>query len=182
MTEAEVVMLVKILEGAYHKEFSEDSIKVYVAMLKDIPFNLAQQAASNLIKSSKWLPSISELREEALKLANPLPTVDQAYYEARMAARNFSPYSGPGGEHFSHPLIKQAVDIVGLQTIGYSDEPTIVAAQFRQVYNRLLDSETSRRKQSPGLNPPSEVNSLMFAAKKALDQKWAVKDEKGGAA
>lgn len=168
MTQVETAMVIKILEGAYHKVFDEDQVKAYTVMLEDIPFELAKQAVAKLIKTSKWLPTIAEIREAALELVDPLPPVDLAYEEARQAARSFTPYA-PGSYEFSHPLIRKAVDIIGLETLAYSEQPSIVAAQFRSVYERLREAESARRREQPIL--PGPEYKALGAARKMLAER-----------
>lgn len=189
MDARETAIVIKILQGAYRSEFRDDSIDVYTEMLSDLDFQIVRQAIANLIRVQRFLPAISEIREECLKLSNPLPTVDQAYCEARSAAHDYSPYDhDTAGETFSHPLIQHAVNVVGLSTMAYTDQPQVVAAQFRKVYERLLHDETKRHMQAPGLQPPRGSAPMLFEPEPVQEEYipplnfYTPEETKGGAA
>ena len=153
MTEVEAAKLIKVLQEAYPRsEFSEGRIEIYTMMLADLPYPAAQKAVLKLIATSPFLPTIAEIRKTAAELVDPLPSVDEAYEAARRAAQQHSPYSGrnPALDKL-HPLVRQALQTVGIETMAYTDQPMIAAAQFRQVYERLKDRELSRRQTEVGL-------------------------------
>lgn len=50
---------------AYQKEVKEGTFEAYVTYLADIPPEYVRRAVDNLIRSSKWLPTVAEIREQA---------------------------------------------------------------------------------------------------------------------
>lgn len=140
-------MLLKIIEGAWDKPFGDDAAAVWSRALADLPFEATQQAILMLVRTHKFRPSIAEIRQAVLELVDPLPTAEEAWEEARQAARTFSPYHGGILHEWSHPLIERAARVVGIETMAYSEEPTVIAAQFRRVYESLREREQIRRQQ-----------------------------------
>ena len=49
--------------------FREAQMQTYGAMLNDIPPEIQFQAVKNVIKTAKFLPTIAEIREEAIRIA-----------------------------------------------------------------------------------------------------------------
>lgn len=140
-----MLKLITILEGAYGKDFSDKSIDVYSVMLADLPYQEVQRAIVQLIATSKWLPSIAEIRLAAVEAGQQAPSAEEAWIEVREAARQFSPYTEFRWQ-WSHPLVRKAAEVLGgVEGIGYSDNIQYLGNQFRQVYERLRESEIMRQ-------------------------------------
>lgn len=147
MQEHEALIVAKYIQAAWGKEFTDEQLDVWTDALAPIPYEVANQVAQRLVRTNKWAPSIAEFLAAVWEFVDPLPTAEQAYAEARNAARTFSPYSGGVRHEWSHPLIEQAAKVVGIETMAYSEEPTVVAAQFRRVYENLRERAQIRRQQ-----------------------------------
>src|SRR5690606_5707191 len=103
------------------------------------------------------------IRREVAEGIDELPTLEEAYEQARAAARDYSPYawhpwerqrnSGP----VLHPLVAQALDVVGVETMAYTDEPSVVAAQFRRVYENLRERVIVRRQKGDMAPPERQI-------------------------
>lgn len=50
---------------AYQKDVKEGTFEAYVTYLADIPPEFIRAAVDELIKTSKWLPTVAEIREQA---------------------------------------------------------------------------------------------------------------------
>lgn len=173
-------MLLKVIEGAWDKPFSDNAAAIWSRALADLPFEAAQQAVLRLVRTHTFRPSIAEIRQAVLELVDPLPTTEEAWEEARNAARTFSPYHGGVLHEWSHPLIEQAARVVGIETMAYSEEPTVVAAQFRRVYENLRERAQIRRQQEvfrlPSPSGPALTDSERSMAR-ALAQTWRGEDD-----
>jgi len=153
-------MILKIIEGAWDKPFSDNAAAIWSRALADLPFEAAQQAVLLLVRTHKYRPSIAEIRQTVFELVDPLPTAEEAWEEARRAARTFSPYHGGVLHEWSHPLIERAARVVGIETMAYSEEPTVIAAQFRRVYENLREREQIRRQQEAFRLPSPSTPAL----------------------
>lgn len=147
MTRSEAAKLLLIIEGAFPERFrsTDTAIDAWATLLGDIPYEIASQAAAAICRTSKFPPTIAEIREAVAEVMSPLPSAEEAYEAARRVARTYSPYDpAPTG---LHPMVARALDIVGIETMAYTHEPTVVAAQFRRVYEGLREREIRRRQQ-----------------------------------
>lgn len=168
MTDLEGMKLIKILQSAYpRQEFKEDTIRVYTRMLADLPYAVAQQAVYELLATSRFLPTIAEIRTHAVEVACPVPSVDEAVIEARNIVRSSSVYDKQSTQ-WTHPAIGKAVLAMGgVETLGMSEEPEFVWAQFRKVYAEIRNREIERLQTKQGLLaevvrqalPPAEVSA-----------------------
>lgn len=188
MTQAEVLDLLEFLQGCYPKaEFSDGNVRAYMLMLRDLDFQAAKLAVTKLAATSKWLPTIAEIREAALASSgDDVPSVDDAYEQAREYVRHgYNPnpvtpgYEAVGApvsrrEKSLHPLVRRAMEIVGVDTMALTDEPMIAAAQFRQVYQRLAAAERERKQLPPAALPTPRKNGHLAAAKAKMLQAWRV--------
>lgn len=64
MENIEFVKGMKILQGSYSKDFTEDELKIWFIQFQDIKSNIFYKAINNIIRKSKYMPSIAELLEE----------------------------------------------------------------------------------------------------------------------
>lgn len=55
---------------AYQKEVKEGTFEAYATYLADIPPEYIRRAVDNLIRSSKWLPTVAEIREHVIAEVN----------------------------------------------------------------------------------------------------------------
>lgn len=135
---AEVAKIVKMIEHAYGKEIAVERVAVYVRCLEDIPFDALKAATIHLITTSKWQPSISELREAAFGLmlnTHELPTAYEAWQEIKRNVMR------PQDAEYSHPLIKRAIDSLGgLEAFGASevDEEMSWRARYVSSYEQFV--------------------------------------------
>src|SRR5690606_34795428 len=159
----------KVIQEAYpgRVAFSEDSIKVWSAALADLPTEETKLAVDRLVKASRFPPSIAEIRQAVAELVDPIPSAEDAYHEARMIAQRFSPYSKETPP-YSHPLIRRAVEIIGIDTMAYTTDPQYIGRQFRDVYQRLRDQEITRRQTGQALPLTTRERLVLMAGEVAI--------------
>lgn len=84
-----------MLQIAWFTDIPKERMKLYVSMLADINPVTLEQAVANLIKRSKFLPSIAEIREECSALSafvnahEELPTAQDAWERVYQVARSY---------------------------------------------------------------------------------------------
>jgi hypothetical protein len=150
---SEVVEILAGLKSSYHPtpEISADTWRIYTELLADEFDSGTLAAGAKLVaKTSKWWPSISELRAACLEVAGErakLPLVGEAWAEARRAAAKFDTYAPPTGKDFSHPIVHRAA----LQAAGgwrrwcLSEDEAALRARFFEVFRDLREREFTQR-------------------------------------
>lgn len=177
MTEIEAAKLIKVLQEAYPRaEFTEGRIEVYTLMLSDLPYEAAQKAVLKLIATSPFLPTIAEIRKTAAEyMYERLPDVDDAYAEAREFAKHrYNPNDGPLSAAQLQaaglrPLTARALASVGVDVMALTDEPSVVAAQFKAAYQRLVESVKEQRVVPPAALPHHMGRGQLTATKAYME-------------
>lgn len=149
MTRDEAMTIVNILNAAFpHGKLKQDSIKLYVNSLLDLPADAARAAALNLIAEGgrRFIPTIGEIRAATLDVMEPLPTAEEAWGEVRAEIHHEGYYGTP---QFSHPAIEKAVRAVGWRDICSSDQPGVVRAHFLRVYDAFRERHQVERLRLP---------------------------------
>ena len=136
-----------MLAAAYPRQvIPKETGKVYRELLLDIDDNLLTIAAKQHAASSKWFPSVAELRGVALEMqarANGLPTAAEAWHEVMGQVGAHGYYGSP---QFSHRLVQQAVDgLGGWKTLCASNNQVADRAHFLRIYESLAkrDQDTA---------------------------------------
>ncbi len=127
--------LLAFLAGAYPaSKIRAETVDAYAVCLADLATQEVQQATIGLIQTSRFLPTIAEIRARITqtKLAAPLP--DEAYANAQHAAEH------PEARHELHPLTYQAVgDVGGWWPIRRGDNASVLRGQFVRAYKARLE-------------------------------------------
>ena len=152
-----VARVLVVLAAAYPRQnLPKETSQVYAELLCDIDDELLVVAAKQHAASSKWFPSVAELRSMALEIqarANGLPTAAGAWCEVMDQVRAHGYYGAPC---FSHRLVGQAVDgLGGWRALCASTNQVADRAHFMRIYETL-----SKREQDSAAMLP-EVRAAM---------------------
>lgn len=132
MTAQEAARVVAFLVAAFPTaKLDLDQAGTYALQIADLDLDEAQQAARELSLTSKWLPSVAEIRDAAIRRRLGVPTAAAALeqLQARLAG---------GGREAAHPLVNDAVRLMGgLWSLQMTTQPTVWRAQFRDTYADL---------------------------------------------
>lgn len=121
-----------VFRAAYpNAVINDETIDAYEAALRDLDPQDLGDAVAALVKESRFMPTIAEIREVVAEHKLALPSATEAWGEAQ--ARSFGTWSGP-----RHPLVHQAIQTMGgTWSIKTSENPSIMQAQFLKAYKEL---------------------------------------------
>jgi len=140
VTIAETARLIAILKMAWpaHPLEAEQGAAVYHRALADIPFELAERAVDEWLRTGKFFPAASEIRELALRAGVGLPAAEIAWREAQRVVGGYRPGDAP--PLWSSKVLEETVASVGWGTIKMCDVDNVgtTRAHFRDTYNALL--------------------------------------------
>jgi hypothetical protein len=136
MQRSETLKLVALLAAAWRDAaISDETAGVYSSMLADLDFDVAQQAVHRLINTSKWLPTVAEIRATAADIEHgPVRAGGEAYGDVLAEIRRTGHYGVP---RFQDPLVAEAVGIMGWRGLCLGDNEAADRARFIEVYDRL---------------------------------------------
>lgn len=129
--------LIAAFAAAYpNTSVGAETVMLYATALADLtPEEGAQLVARWTTRERRW-PSLAEMRTLVAKLrGETAPDIDRAWREVRLA------FGVP--EHrrpaWSHPAIGDAVDALGMEAIGRSENAETIRAQFERYYARAVE-------------------------------------------
>ena len=164
-SEKQVRGLLRAISGAYPTfELTDDRVSIYVKLLADLDAEALIAATQQHIATSKFPPTVAELREACASLTRPaLPAWADAWGEVLDAIRRVGYLGRPS---FSHPLITQAVQGMGgwkLLCAMEISETATQRAQFRDVYNAYASRATATANLLPDVRAAAERNGVLPA-------------------
>lgn len=148
MTENEAIQLVMIMQAAYPAAtVRKETAKAYHLGLADIPYADAERAVVALMRTSKFMPTVAEIRETLTDAAVDIEPWETAWDEVIATINRYGSYlhhPARGWPGWSDALVEGAINHVGYETVckAESDNLSTVRAQFRNYY----ENEAKRRK------------------------------------
>jgi hypothetical protein len=138
MKKSETTEIVMMLLASYPAaRTAEKTPEVYEAMLADLDYAIARRAVTRLIATSKWLPTIAEIREACTALSHgPLRAGGEAWQDAMSEVRRVGRYEAP---RFADPLVVETMRLWGSWQ-GFCDSPQDDPggrARFIELYDQL---------------------------------------------
>ena len=168
MTKTEVMKLVAVLCAAYPSaKFTAETSSVYEHMLADLDGTTTTAAVEQLISSSRWLPTVAEIRERVLSLrSGEIRPGGDAWGSVRKAIARRGRHRVPGVDfEFSDPVVHEAVRALGWAELCDSENAVADRARFTELYDRL--AVLRRRRQLTENLPAVKRYQLLQVASKS---------------
>lgn len=137
MTTKEFAVFVKTVQSCYPRDNflpSDESKDVWYEMLKDIPNNVMEAALKKHLATSKWAPTIAEIRENAVSVQTETKDWSVAWEEARKAVRKFGSYQEAEALAWMTPSTAETVKRFGYNDLCMMENPEVAKAHFRDIY------------------------------------------------
>lgn len=159
MKKSEAAEIVMLLVGAYNRDVTEQTARVYETMLVDLDVAKCRAAVQRLIGTSRFLPTIAEIRSAAIEQQlGARRTGEDAYTELTAAVRAHGRDYGQGAPKFRDPLIARCIGVWGSWNDlcnSPSDDPG-GRSRFIELYDQL--SQAQRQDQVSGVPLPAPAN------------------------
>ena len=133
MNKGEAMKLLATLRAAWpRQEVGQDTAAVYAAMLADLPLEEAKAAVQLLVQTSRFFPTIAEIREKVAEArCGDLTAPELAWGEVQEAIGRVGSYHRP---LFANPAIQRAVDAIGWRAICLDENLSATRARFLDAY------------------------------------------------
>lgn len=127
MTRREAALLTAALKAAYpRQEVDEATLAIYAESLLDLDYPAAQRTVHGLIRTSRFFPTIAEVRTAWAEHELGVPSAGAAWEQAS----NRWPVT--------NPVVRRALELVGgSYAIRTSENPVAIRAHFMRVYDDL---------------------------------------------
>jgi hypothetical protein len=149
MTKPDAIEALAVLTAAYNREIPEQTLRIYVKALEDLDRDSLLGATTDLMVTSKFFPTVAELRHRAVEISaggELPPSAYAAWGEVLTAA------SSQGRDHrpvWSSPAIGAALDqIGGYRRVCDSELIGVERSHFLKAYDVLVE-RTLREAQIP---------------------------------
>ena len=163
-----------MLQIAWSTDMPKERMKLYVSMLADVNPVTLEQAVANLIKRSKFLPSIAEIREECSALSAYINAHDEmpiAQSEWEKVIKVVGTYGFDYGKEHLEGITLQAARTIWSSfdpRMGHEYNEASCRAQFIKCYEQLIDREKHRQRMA---NSIKDNHLLLKAREKAEYEK-----------
>lgn len=125
MTMKTLARAMALMQDAYPRaDLPDRTIQTYAAKLQDLDPAEVYDAMQQIVRTSKWPPSLADIREAVAERTLNLPTVEEAWEIAESGSLKNAP----------EPVRRAAEYVGGRWNILHSDNPTATRAQFREAY------------------------------------------------
>jgi hypothetical protein len=136
---AEAGGLVSLLADAYpHVQVRKGTAEAYAIALADLSLEEAHRAVVELLGTSKFWPTIAEIRELVARHRTGLPDAETAWAIVVRSAEAANAEISTRGSYqrvpFGCELIERAVAVIGWERIRSGEDRSILSAQFRKLY------------------------------------------------
>ncbi len=151
MTTVEVRKLVAMIFAAFPgTRSSPATAEIYERMLLDQDSAIAAAAVERLLATSKFMPTIAEVREACLVVGiGDTKQGGEAWGDVLRLIGRYGAYRAPGSDfEIADPIALRCVQALGWQQLCASDEPTADRARFIDLYDRLATSERKEKNTS----------------------------------
>lgn len=165
-TDKEILQVFALLKANYHHALRKmtageisDLQVLWCELLRDVEGDVLRAAALKHASTSKWFPTVAELRDAAFAIAYPQrPTAMEAWGEVARQVRSVGSWDKPA---FGNPITRQLVTEMGWLNLCVSDCPGADRARFIQAYDQLTAREKDAAMELPAV---SEVRRRLQAA------------------
>lgn len=152
MTLQETVSVMKILSVTYPRDAAyndpakvANTAEVWSMLLEDLPAQLVVMAVKRHCLTSRFPPSIAEIREAATITANPSlqTTAAEAWGEVTRGIRRYGMYREEEALASLTDHTRSVVKTIGWKELCICEEPDVIRGQFRRAYETMA----ARRKE-----------------------------------
>ncbi len=136
MTHGECLAIVTGLVAAYPRELSESTLEVYVEDLRDCEPEALMRAVVQLRRTSKWLPTIAEIRAAVVDADTRFVSAAEAWHQAvQLMARRGTYRPPPSCE--SDPM-RRALALCGRWEDVCQEDMTWLRKRYVEIYEGLM--------------------------------------------
>lgn len=148
MNRQEFGRVVAVIRSVYRdKDFlaSSESAEVWYELLKDIPYEQAKAAVMKHSLTSKWSPTIAEIRESAVSITEPEKSWSDGWEQVRRAIGRYGYCNEADALESMDDITRTVAKRLGWQTICATelDDIPSLRANFRMIYEQIQEKHST---------------------------------------
>lgn len=118
------------------------AIELWYQELNDIPMNVAEAALRKWVASSKWSPTIAEIREMCVDVKRgDAPDWSEGWAKVQMAIQRYGSYRPKEAMASLDPITRETVRRLGFYNLCVSENPMSDRKQFRDTFEIMAKRE-----------------------------------------
>lgn len=145
MTPQEFTKSMTVLGLAYNKEFTQEQVEVWYRFFKDTDDKDFRKALSRIIETSKFIPSIAEIKQEIAALKTPVLQLspEEEWTKVERMIGKYGYYNAEEAEKEMDPFTARVVKRMGgFRSICQSTEGEWQRKNFVKLFNEMSDTAT----------------------------------------
>lgn len=159
MNKQEIVQLISIATANFPNMQGKDmraTLTLWEKALNDIPYDVAEKALLKVLSTSKFFPTIADIRESATELTQPrIMDAMEAWGLITKAIKEHGYYDKENGMKSLPPDVAEMVRRFGWNELCTNTNPDTMRAQFRMAW----ESQSKRINEYQKL--PSEIRQMI---------------------
>lgn len=129
---------------------NNQAMELWFKQLEDIPYKVAEVALHKWVETSKWSPTIADIREMAAEtLQGEIPDWGEGWQQVMRAIRLYGSYEPQKAYDMMDELTATAVKRLGWNNLCFSENQEVDRANFRMIY----EAEAKKRKREAQIPP-----------------------------
>jgi hypothetical protein len=153
------------------KDFRPTAV-LWEKMLSDMPYQVAENALIRVLATTKYFPTVAEIREAAVVNSQPqIITAAEAYQLVLKAIHCYGSYREQEALESLDPLTRKVTEAIGWRSLCLSEEPDVIRGQWRKAYEGLEKRVTTEAKMPQALKQLTcEIGRSVISAPKIESQ------------
>ena len=145
MDKKEFALFASALRTYYPREKilpNEQSMQLWFNQLQDIPYQVAEVTLNKWVATNKWSPSIADIRENAIDVAQgTAKDWGEAWQEVLRAIRLYGSYQEQEALDSLDETTRKVVRRLGYRNLCFSEEISVERANFRMIYEQQAERD-----------------------------------------
>lgn len=150
MTKDEFKKLAKGMKAVYSQPTflpDADALQIWYELLKDLDYMIAQAAVQKHMISSKFPPTIAEIREQAASVAHgDRPLWSDGWEQVLKAIRKYGSYNPSAALAEMDEITRQTVERLGYRDLCISENIMVDRANFRMIFEQIAERQHEAKK------------------------------------
>ena len=150
MTKEEFKILAKGMKAVYTQQNflpDADALNIWYTLLQDLDYMIAQAAIQKHMITSKFPPTIADIREQAAAVSyGEKPLWSDGWEKAVRAIKRYGSYNPSAALAEMDEITRKTVERLGYRELCLSENIMADRANFRMIFEQLADREKEAQK------------------------------------
>lgn len=146
MTKEEFAKFVSAIKAYYQGDNlfkHQEIIALWYAELQDIDYEMASRSLRRHVQTSPYVPKISDIRQGVAEIVTD-DDWSKGYADMMLAVRKFGYMQETLALESLDEITRETTRRIGWRSVCESDNPEVMRAQFRMIYEQIASKKKTR--------------------------------------